>query len=74
MQLYDATEDLNASSAAVSDVGSLQQDISELKAKVRMLKEEHGRIKSEVRGCSVNASKAETAALVFLRRHLPIYS
>ena len=48
MQLYDATEDLNAPSEAVSDVGSLQQDIAMLKAKVRMLKEEHSRIKSEV--------------------------
>ena len=48
LQLYDATEDLNASSAAFSDVGSLQQDILVLKAKVRTLKEEHNCIKSEV--------------------------
>jgi hypothetical protein len=43
LQLLDATEDLEA----VNDVEALQQDIADLKEKVRVLKEEHHRIKSE---------------------------
>ena len=48
MQLLDATEDLDASSIIVKDVGALQEDIMDLKGKVRILKEDHSRIKSEV--------------------------
>jgi len=45
MQLLDATEDLEA----VNDVEALQQDIADLKGKVKLLKEEHQRIKGEAR-------------------------
>ena len=48
MQLCDATEDLSASTSAVNDMDALQEDIKGLKSKVKMLKVEHRRIKSEV--------------------------
>lgn len=48
MQLLNASEDLDASSFAVKDVNALQADIMELKAKVKTLKGDHERIKSEV--------------------------
>ena len=48
LQLAEATQELDSSSAAVQDVGALQHDIDELKDKVRRLKEEHERIKAEV--------------------------
>ena len=52
MQLLDVTDDMEA----INDVEGLQQDISDLKTKVKQLKEEHQRIKSEVTALTPSTS------------------
>ena len=48
MQLLDASLDLDASSAAAQEMEALQDDIDDLKAKVKRLRDESQEVRAEV--------------------------
>ena len=49
LQLMDASLDLDASSAAVQEMEALQDDIEDLKLKVKQLRQESQEVRAEVR-------------------------